>query len=313
MERPFDLQGHRGARGLKPENTFPAFEVALDLGVTTIETDVHLTRDGVPVLFHDAIVSPLLCERVPGSTAPWPTAHPAVSALTLAQLRGYRAHSNPDPERFPHQDTSVTPAARLFAGRHGLDPFVPPTLADLFHFTEAYAGDLGEQAGKTPAQRARARRVCFDLDVKRLPFRPEVIGDDYDASGPALLEHRVVQAVRAGGMVARTTVRSFDHRCVRALRQLEPALTAAVIVAEAAPVDPAAVARQAGAQLYCPRLDFLDPAQVRQLHAEGVRVVPWTVNDHHDWGCLLRWGVDGITTDYPDDLAEFLRARGVAY
>src|ERR1043166_3498370 len=72
MPARFDLQGHRGARGLKPENTLPSFEVAFDSGVSTVETDVHLTRDGVPVLFHDGTVSERLCRLVPGSAAPDP-------------------------------------------------------------------------------------------------------------------------------------------------------------------------------------------------------------------------------------------------
>src|SRR5690242_19279281 len=104
MPPPFDLQGHRGARGLKPENTLPAFEVAFDLGVTTVETDVHLTRDSVPVQFHDGTVSERLCRLVPGSAAPDPADCPLVSGLSLAQVRGYRADRNPNPLRFPRQD-----------------------------------------------------------------------------------------------------------------------------------------------------------------------------------------------------------------
>src|SRR6516164_3109362 len=96
MAARFELQGHRGARGLKPENTLPGFEVAFDLGVTTVETDVHLTRDGVPVLMHDAAVSARLCRRTRGSTSPDPAAGPLVSRLALAELRGYRADRNPD-------------------------------------------------------------------------------------------------------------------------------------------------------------------------------------------------------------------------
>src|SRR5262249_57146180 len=79
----FDLQGHRGARGLRPENTLPAFETALDIGVHSIETDLHLTRDGVPILFHDAHISPRLCRLVSGSQAPDPAAQPPISGLTL--------------------------------------------------------------------------------------------------------------------------------------------------------------------------------------------------------------------------------------
>jgi glycerophosphoryl diester phosphodiesterase len=313
MQFLFDLQGHRGARGLKPENTLPGFEVAFDLGVTSVETDVHLTHDWVPVLVHDPVVRAPLCERLPGSTSPDPATHPAVSLLTLEQLRGYRAAGNPAPRRFPRQDATVTPVARLFAGRHGLDPFVPPTVAEVFLFAEAYAGELGVAAGKTDKQRAHARRLRFDLELKRVPFRPEVIGDRFDGTAPGLLEQRVAEVVRAAGRIGHTTVRSFDHRCVRAILALEPGLTAAVLVGDTAPVDPAALTRQADAHVYCPGVEFLDQAQVRHLHAEGIRVVPWTVNDPDDWGRLLDWGVDGITTDFPDQLAVLLQSRGVAY
>ena len=71
--------------------------------------------------------------------------------------------------------------------------------------------------------------------------------------------------------------------------------------------------RQAGAQAYCPELDFLDEWQVRQIHEAGFRVVPWTVNDPEDWQKLLDWEVDGITTDFPDRLAQFLGARGIDF
>ena len=83
MPARFDLQGHRGARGLKPENTLPAFEVALDLGVTSVETDLHLTRDGVPVIFHDPAVSARLCRLAAGTTSPDPARLPAVCTLSL--------------------------------------------------------------------------------------------------------------------------------------------------------------------------------------------------------------------------------------
>jgi glycerophosphoryl diester phosphodiesterase len=296
----FDLQGHRGARGLKPENTLPSFEVAFDLGVGSVETDVHLTRDGVPVLCHDPVVSARLFRLLPGSLSPDPATHPLVRGLHLAELRGYRAGRNPDPERFPAQDAAVTPLARLFAERHDLDPYTPPTVAELFTFAAAYAGALGERAGKTAAQREQAGRVRFDLELKRVPFRPELIGDDFDGRSPALLERRVVEAVLAAGVVERTSVRSFDHRSVRAIRQLEPRLRVAVLVEGTAPVAPSELSRRADATTYCPDFRCLDEAQVQEAHAAGIRVVPWTVNDPADYRRLLAWGVDGITTDFPD-------------
>src|SRR5204863_10044856 len=95
----FELQGHRGARGLRPENTLPSFEAALDAGVTSIETDVHLTADNVPVLYHDAILSERLCRLLPGVRGLDASRRPALRSLTLADLRTYRADLNPDRER----------------------------------------------------------------------------------------------------------------------------------------------------------------------------------------------------------------------
>jgi len=307
MSRSFVLQGHRGARGHKPENTLPSFEVALDLGVSSIETDVHLTRDGVPILCHDPEVSERLCRLVPGSTSPPPAPGLLVSSLTLAQLRGYRADRNPDPTRFPRQDASVTPLARLFADHMEIDPYAPPSLADLFAFVKAYAGDLGAAAGKTEEQRQRARTVNLDLELKRVPFRPEKIGDRFDGTHAGLLEQRVVDVLRLGGMA---TVRSFEQRCVLAVRHLEPRVTGAVLIAGTAPVDPVQLVCQANAEIYCPDMEFLDEAQVRQCHDGGIRVLPWTANDPSDMRRLLDWGVDGITTDYPDRLVTCC-AKGV--
>jgi glycerophosphoryl diester phosphodiesterase len=313
MPSLFDLQGHRGARGLKPENTLPAFETAFDLGVTTVETDVHLSRDRVPVLFHDALLSDRICRLLPGSRAPDPASRPLVSGLTMADLRGYCADRNPDPLRFPDQEAGVTPLAQAFARENGLDPFTVLTLADLFALAAAYAGEPGRRAGKTDAQRQRLSRLRFDLELKRVPFWPMVIGDQFDGDAAGLLEEGVVAAARAAGVVERCVVRSFDHRAVRAARRLEPGLTGAVLIAETAPVAPARLAREADAQVYCPDFRFLDAAQVRQAHAEGVRVVSWTVNEPAEWTQLLDWGVDGITTDFPDRLAVLLGQRGVAF
>jgi glycerophosphoryl diester phosphodiesterase len=313
MPALFDLQGHRGARGLKPENTLPSFETALDLGVTSIETDVRLTCDGTPLLIHDAVVSERLCRHLPGAAALDPAERPLVATLTLAQMRTYRADCNPDPGRFPGQDASITPLAEIVASKRNVDPYTPPALSDLFDLVEAYTGELGVQAGKTSEQRARASRVRFDLELKRRPFRPETIGDCFDGTSASVLEKRILETVQTEGVIERTVVRSFDHRSLLALRRLEPSLATAVLVADTAPVCPALLAQQAGASTYCPNAEFLDEAQVRQIHAEGIRVVPWTVNEPGDWARLLAWGVDGITTDYPDRLAAYLNERGIPF
>src|SRR5206468_5788552 len=142
-------------------------------------------------------------------------------------------------------------------------------------------------------------------------FRPELIGDTFDTDTAGLLEDRVLECVHGAGVLSRTSVRSFDHRSVRIMHELEPNLTMAILIAGTAVIDPAPLACAAGAQVYCPEFEYLDEQQLTLAHAAGVRVIPWTVNDPSDWQRLLDWRVDGITTDYPDRLAAFLVQRGI--
>jgi glycerophosphoryl diester phosphodiesterase len=311
LARYFDLQGHRGARGLKPENTIPSFETAFDLGLTSIETDVHLSRDSIPVLIHEPWISNRWCRQLPGANVPDPSQRPLVSQLTLAQLRGYAADRNPDPQGFPNQNATIGPLARLVGERTGVHPYAPPTLDDLFDFVEAYTGEMGTLAGKTRVQQERVQKVRFDLELKRVPYRPEFIGDTFDGQNPGCLESQIVAVVRSAWMVGRSTIRSFDHRSLLAIRKLEPGLAGAVLVEGMVPISPAHLSRQAGAQIFCPQFEFLDQELVRQLHAEGIRIVPWTVNTREDCCRLLDWGIDGLTTDFPDRVAELLKQRGI--
>jgi glycerophosphoryl diester phosphodiesterase len=293
----FDIQGHRGALGLRPENTLPSFEAALDGGATSLETDVHLTADGMPVLCHDPRLHGGLYRRADGSDM---TTNPAVHKLRLAQLAEFTADRNPDPACFPDQTPAITPLADWFTCERG-GAYMIPTLADLFRFVSAYADEPGRQVGKLDGQRASAARIIIDIEIKRVPFRDPV------PSGP--IEREVLAAIRTEWRADRARVRSFDHRCVRRLRDAEPGLTGVVLVEGTAPVDPVAVARAAGAQVYAPDVEYLDEEQVRRCYAAGIAVIPWTVNDAKDWETLVAWGVDGITTDYPDRLAAWLGAR----
>jgi glycerophosphoryl diester phosphodiesterase len=247
LSTTFNLQGHRGARGLKPDNTLPSFEVALQVGASSVETDLHLTRDGQVVLCHD----------------------PTLGGRLIRDL-----------------------------SRDELRPFAIPTLDELFEFVK---------------RRERTPRLVFDLELKRVPARPQRIGDGFDGGAAGLLEERVLECIHRHGVLERTVVRSFDHRSVRAIKEREPRLRTAILVAAVAPVAPEELAQRAGASIYCPEADFLDERQVRQLHKAGIAVLPWTVNDPADWERLLDWGVDGITTDYPDRLAALLRARGIPF
>ncbi len=315
MRDRFDLQGHRGARGLKPENTLPAFEAALDLMASSLETDLHLSRDGVPVLFHDKGLSEKLARllanggRKSAESVPSPETKPCIRSLTVEQLRRYIVDRNPDPVRFPQQDATPTPVAQAFARGRGIHPLTLPTLADLFAFVEAYAGELGKQAGKTDGQRSHAKKVRFNLEIKRVPFRPENIGDAFDGDAPAELEKKFLDEVRRAGVVERTMIQCFDHRVIRAMRKLEPKLQGAALISGTAPASIPQLVKDADAQVYSPDFEFLDKRQIDQAHAAPIRVVPYTVNDTDDMKRLMDWGIDGIITDFPDRLIGLLRER----
>jgi glycerophosphoryl diester phosphodiesterase len=310
-EATFDVQGHRGARGLKPENTLASFEAAFDAACTSIETDVHLSSDGVPVLVHDPRLNDKMYRVRDGhaGAVPDPAGQPLISSLTLGQLRCYRSDGNPDYVRFPTQNSEPTPLARSYAEEHGWDAFGIPALADLLAFAGAYAGEPGRRAGKTPSQRQGARSLRFDVELKRVPSHPEYIGDGFSGEQPALLERHVIDVLQAAGAVGRTSVRSFDHRSLRAIRTLRPDLATAILLVGMAPVDPGALAAATGATAFCPQFLFLDVSLVRRSHAAGLKVLPWAVNDPADWQRLIDWSVDGITTDFPDRLAAFLNLQ----
>ena len=294
----FDVQGHRGARGLQPENTLPAFETALDLGVSTLELDLHLTTDGEVVIWHDEVIPREKCGLSTMAASPLPPDPDdrAVSAdarylsrLTFADLQRYRCDRNPDPGRFPDQRAAPT----TLAG----DNYQIVRLADLFTFVERYANSDAKGA----AQRANAAAVNFNIETKRKPDDPAAIGDDFDGVNPGRFEQAIARIVGAAGLTDRVIVQSFDHRSLWAMRALLPDVRLAALTTGSAAL-PDFVDR--GAAIWSPNYTTLTAAQLDEAHALGLAVIPWTVNDAADMQRLIALGVDGLITDRPDRLLE---------
>src|SRR4051812_33338160 len=177
----FDLQGHRGARGLAPENTLPAFAQALTLGVDTLEFDVGVTQDGVVVISHNRVLDPNITKGPDGA---WLTAPgPALRTLTSAELRRYDVGAiNPQTEyarQFPEQ--KVVAGARI------------PTLAELAALVRRAGNDT----------------VRFNIETK---LSPTASGDTLDPESFAVA---LVVAVREHGLARRTTIQSFDWRTLK--------------------------------------------------------------------------------------------------
>ena len=297
----FDVAGHRGARGLRPENTLPAFETALDLGVTTLELDLHLTADGEVVIWHDDAITPDKCRLVADGDAPLPPdpADPAVAQrdlyiarLTFADLQHYRCDVNPDPSRYPEQRAKPTELAG--------DDYRLVRLADLFDFVERYAAS----DSKSDAQRAAAAHVQFNMETKRKPTDPAAIGDDFDGVNPGQFERAIVSLVEEHDLTGRVIVQSFDHRSLWAVRSLNPALRLAALTTNS--VDLPELADR-GAVIWSPDFTTLTPERLATAHALGLAVIPWTVNDPADMRRLIDLGVDGLISDRPDILLDTLR------
>jgi glycerophosphoryl diester phosphodiesterase len=295
-----DVQGHRGARGLKPENTLPAFETALDLGVSTLELDLHFTADGQVVVWHDAMIDKEKCGLVPDAPAGVPDPDDVlapkedrlIAGLNRADLESYRCDRNPSTAKYPDQTADPT----ALAG----DDYRIVTLGELFDFVDRYAGS----PDKTAAQQTTAATVAFNIETKRKPDNPETIGDGFDGASAGPFELAILAEVTGRGLVDRVVIQSFDHRSLWAVHAENDAIRlAALSVRET--VDHTELADR-GASIWSPNQDAVNRDSVDQAHAAGLEVMPWTVNDPSEMTRLIAFGVDGLITDRPDLLLDVL-------
>ena len=290
----FDLQGHRGARGLAPENTLAAFRIALDLGVTTLETDLAVTKDDVLVISHDPLLNP---DLVRGPDGQWISARPAIHSLTLAELKRYDIGRINPASKYAQQLPEQKPA----------DGERFPTLAEVF----AAAG----------------LDVRFNIEIKTDPTKPE------DTPDPAAFARLAVDAVRAGKATARTTLQSFDWHALIEVRRLAPEISTSCLTIESNGMDTVGragvrpspwlggfdlaahggslprLAKEAGCAIWSPFWRNVTVEAMKEAQALGLKVIPWTVNDPSEMARLIGLGIDGLITDYPDRAKAVLKEK----
>ncbi|TFZ05853.1 glycerophosphodiester phosphodiesterase [Ramlibacter henchirensis] len=290
----FDLQGHRGARGLLPENTLPAFERALRIGVTTLEMDVGITADGVVVVSHDPVLNP---DLVRGPDGQWITTPLAIRELTHAQLQAY------DVGRL----RPGSAYANTFSRQQPVDGTRMPTLASVF--------ELVKKLG--------AGHVRFDIETKMDLRNPA------NTPEPQPFVEALLKVVRAAGMEERVMVQSFDWRTLQAVQKAAPRIPTVYLTTQSergsnldSPVATAgftlaehrtipAMVKAAGGHVWSPNFQALTAVELKQAHSLGLKVIPWTVNDPADIERLIALGVDGIISDYPDRVRTVMQRRGM--
>ena len=301
-QRAFDLQAHRGGRGLRPENTLVSFENAIRLGVTTLELDIAVTADGVPVISHDSALNPDITRDAQGQ---WLQGRgPLIKSLTLAQLQTYDVGRINPASRY----------AREYPDQQARDGQRIPTLAALFKMVK----DMG------------AKDIHFDMETKINPTQPDA------TLPPEAFVKTMLAVIRDAGMTQRVMVQSFDWRTLELLHQLEPGLrtmyltitlegdsiyntlkdgtwTAGHLLKDhggSVPRMVKASAGQAAGVIWAPYEKNLSAELVKETQALGLKLIPWTVNQKPSMQRYIEWGVDGIITDYPDRLREVMRQEG---
>jgi glycerophosphoryl diester phosphodiesterase len=297
----FDLQGHRGARGLAPENTLGAFALALSIGVTTLELDLAMTKDDVLVISHDRSLNP---DHTRGPDGQFLDKQgPAIRSLTLAEVKRY------DVGRLKPGSAY----AASLPNQHPADGARIPALTELF--------DLVRRVG--------ADHVRFNIETKITPTSGAETPD------PETFAAAVAKAVRDAGLATRVSVQSFDWRTLVALKSVAPEIERVCLTAEALNFDtiqrhqvgsspwtagldvddvegsvPHIVAA-AGCQVWSPLYRNAKPDDIADAKRLGLKVLPWTVNERADMERLIALGVDGLITDYPDRLRALMAEKGI--
>jgi len=296
----FDLQGHRGARGLAPENTLPAFAAALTLGVDTLEFDVGITRDGRVVITHDRRLNPDIARHANGSYVDPPG--PAVRALTLAEIKQYDVGTLRPESAY----------ARQFATQKPVPGAPIPTLEEL--------ATLVRKSGNTS--------VRFNVETKLSPLAPDETVD------PGTFAMTLVAALRDAGLAGRASIQSFDWRTLKVVQRIAPEIpTVCLTIGRGAGdnlqlgkpgaspwlagldaddfVSVPRLVRAAGCRTWSPFFRDTTHAAIVEARLTGLTVAVWTVNEPADMAALLEQGVDGIITDYPDRLRAVMDAKNM--
>lgn len=275
VSRSFDLQGHRGARGLLPENTIPGFKKAVDHGVDTIEFDVVVTADQKILISHEPWFHHHISSKSDGSPVTEEEQMEFnIFRMTYEETRrfdvGKRGHVN-----FPNQQPMEV---------------TKPLMKDAIRAIEAYTEEIG------------ADPVAYSIETKS---DPEQYGEmyPYPDEYAKLLYEELMELDEEFDLSDRIIIQSFDPAMLREFRKLNDGIAQAMLVHEEHPMD--AYIRELGytPEIWSPNYNLVTEERVEEAREKGMKVIPWTINTVDEMRRQLELGVDGIITDYPDSAA----------
>lgn len=282
-----DLQGHRGARGLFPENTLPAFKAAMDLKMTTIELDTVLTKDKKLIIHHDNFINPELCKWKSGK----PVLPEPIGNFTALELKELDCGSLKN-KNFPEQKT--IPGTQL------------STLAEFLQFVKKYETD---NKITTP--------FFYNIETKL---------DESNYTKQDVLEYAttIVHTIEEADVVKYATVQSFVLDVLPEVKKLNPQIQTSALFAPSkldffllslgffAPsqkiIDRA---KELKVEIISPFYKYVDKKFINICRQGQIKVIPWTVNDKETMLKLIDDGVDGIISDYPDRLISVVTSNAI--
>lgn len=265
----FDKEGHRGARGLMPENTIPAMLKAIDLGVTTLEMDLQITKDKKVIVSHDPNFNANITTAPGGKYLTKEEAkNLLLYNLNYADIKMYDVGLKSHPD-FPQQQKIAV---------------YKPLLADLLDSTEAYA-------------KQKKISIFYNIEIKS--------NAKNDGKNHPPVEEFVdlaIAVIKAKGGVNRTIIQSFDPRALVILHRKYPDVGTSLLIEG---FDKRSLQEQLDEigflpTVYSPNNNLVTPGLIKECHKRKIKIVPWTVNTLSDIQRLKNMGVDGIITDYPD-------------
>jgi len=265
----FDKQGHRGSRGLMPENTIPAMFKAIDFGVNTLEMDVVISADKKVVVSHD----PYFNENI--------TTTPEGKLLTKAEAGKRLLYTMPY-DSIRKYDVGLKPHPDFT--RQQKIPAYKPLLAELLIATESYAVN-------------KKTAMAYNIEIKS---KPENDGKKH----PPIEEFTdlVMAEINAQHVANRTTVQSFDPRALQVMHKKYPTISTSLLMEGTDKRTLAAQLEELGfiPTTYSPHFSLVTAALIKQCHEKNIKVIPWTVNNLAQMQRFKDMGTDGIITDYPD-------------
>ncbi len=261
------IVGHRGSRGLEPENTLKAFQKALQLGARGLEMDLFITKDGEVVVTHDATISPDLCIRKNSQPNPEQDRQRLrIYDLLLEEIKPYDCGSEPNPD-FPEQENSE---AHI------------PLLSEVVRQASNFGG-----AGEEPVQ-------LF------IEFKSDIATDGINHPAPQFFVRHTLEVLEKQNALDHTILLSFDKRCLQEARRQQPEIQIGMSFEHPAELEEELDQLGFLPNVLCPLHRELNNELLGFAQKNGLAVVPWTVNEEEDIRRMINLGVDGLITDYPN-------------